>query len=169
MAKPDDEASTPSRISLPPGYRDLADLVQEHGRDRVKANLVSGQWRAFKFDLNTGDLELVPVEVWFARDGRIWLDGHSRWFKIGLYPFPFKHAAIIVRAEQSDAVGGHKGERLARELMDAVFPREEWRQMGPMAVCKGCEQEARARGVKLPGVDSFARAMGRRKKIIKTR
>ena len=36
----------------PPGYRLLADIVQEHGRDHVQANLMSGQWPAFKLISN---------------------------------------------------------------------------------------------------------------------
>ena len=54
--------------------------------------------------------------------------------------------------------------RLAKELMDAVFPQGEWRQMAVRAVRKGCEQEAKKRQVPLPSSDSFSRAMDRRRK-----
>jgi hypothetical protein len=54
--------------------------------------------------------------------------------------------------------------RRAKELMAAKFPDGEWAEMGPRAVRFACESLAKERGVKLPGVDSFARVMGRRKK-----
>jgi hypothetical protein len=52
--------------------------------------------------------------------------------------------------------------RFARELMEKRFPRGEWRQMGIRAVRHACEKLPGAKSKKLPGVDSFARAMGRR-------
>jgi hypothetical protein len=50
--------------------------------------------------------------------------------------------------------------RRAKELMAAVCPN--WRTMGPGAVRAACAEEAERRDVKLPGPDSFSRAMGRR-------
>ena len=41
---------------VPPGYRVLADFMQEHGPDHVQTKLMSGQSSAFKLHLNTGDL-----------------------------------------------------------------------------------------------------------------
>lgn len=52
----------------------------------------------------------------------------------------------------------------AKELMEIAYPNGKWRTMGPRAVRKGCEAEAKAKQLALPSVDSFARAMGRRKK-----
>lgn len=54
--------------------------------------------------------------------------------------------------------------RLAKELMQAVYPNGEWRTMLIRAVRKGCEQEAKRRQKKLPGVDSFSRATERRRR-----
>jgi hypothetical protein len=53
--------------------------------------------------------------------------------------------------------------RLAKRLMGTKFPGGEWHKMGPRAVRHACEELAEAWSVKLPGADSFARAMGRRK------
>jgi hypothetical protein len=53
--------------------------------------------------------------------------------------------------------------RFAKELMQKRFRRDEWRTMGPRAVRHACERLAQKQEKRLPGVDSFARAMGRRK------
>jgi hypothetical protein len=58
----------------PPGYRELDDLVQEHGRDYVRTKLISGQWSAFKLHHNTGDLEPIPATTWCVARGRSWLE-----------------------------------------------------------------------------------------------
>jgi hypothetical protein len=71
---------------------------------------------------------------------------------------PAPRAPMVVANDDGPVV------RLAKELMDTVFPRGEWRQMGPRAVRKGCEQEVNTRRVQLPSSDSFSRAMGRRRK-----
>jgi hypothetical protein len=52
--------------------------------------------------------------------------------------------------------------RRAKDLIGTAFPNGEWRTMGTKEVQSGCAKEAEAQKVKLPGVDSFARAMGRR-------
>jgi hypothetical protein len=52
--------------------------------------------------------------------------------------------------------------RFAKELMAVKYPGGEWRTMKIVAVHKGCEKEAVARGKPLPSTDSFAWAMGRR-------
>jgi hypothetical protein len=158
--------------SVPPGYRALGDLVQEHGIDRAQPKLISGEWPTFEFDIDTGDLKPIPTTVWSATWGRQLLeraenpnadDGGAictdHWF------------VVIVRMSERPPPSGDdpKDEgapmvRLAKELMDAVFLQREWRRMKVVVVRKRCEPIARARGVQLPSPDSFSRAMGRRKK-----
>jgi hypothetical protein len=58
--------------------------------------------------------------------------------------------------------GGPQVARAKSQMRDA-FPNEEWRTMRIVAVRKGCEPIARARQEPLASLDSFARAMGRRK------
>lgn len=54
--------------------------------------------------------------------------------------------------------------RFAKELLAATFPRNEWRTMTIKVVRHVCASEAEARGRRLPSPDSFARAMGRRRR-----
>jgi hypothetical protein len=164
----------------PPGYRELNDLVQEYGRDHVQAQLMSGQWLAFKVHLDTGDHEPSPATTWGVRRGRDWLEGGAsgvvelpRPTKFGPPPraaFWVLHYTVIVQISErppcmdnpEDADGPKV--RLAKELMAAAFPQGEWRQMGVRAVRKGCEEEAKTRRVQLPSPDTFSRAMRRRGK-----
>jgi hypothetical protein len=161
---------------VPPGYRLLADVVQEYGRDHAQTNLMSGQWPAVKFDLKTGDLAPIPATTWCAARGRKWLEKGEEGESVGLKPaagnqLGIDRYALIVRVSErrppwtdnpKDAYGPKV--RLANELMDATFPQGEWRQMGVRAVRKRCEQQAKTGGVQLPSPDSFSRAMGRRRK-----
>ena len=62
--------SAATKWVLPPGDRKLDDLVQEYGRDHARTKLMSGQWPAFKCDLNTGDLEPIPAIIWGEARGR---------------------------------------------------------------------------------------------------
>ena len=160
--------------SIPPGYRVLADVLQEYGRDLAQTNLLSGQWPAFKLNLKAGDLESIPMTTWGVGRGRTWLEkavsGESEW--VGPQPGGTSiRYAVIVRVTEQQPPGADNPRdedgpavRLAKELMAAVFPQGEWRQMKIKAVQKGCEQEAKTRGVPLPSVDSFSWAMGRRRK-----
>ncbi len=59
---------------VPPGYRGLADVLQEFGHDITRDCLVSGQWQAFKFDVCTGGIEPVRSSTWCAFTGRKWLE-----------------------------------------------------------------------------------------------
>jgi hypothetical protein len=154
------------------------DLVQEHGCDHAQTNLLSGLWPAFKLDLSTGDLKPIPAPIWGARRGRTWLEQAASGAKGFVGPpasaefgFSIAHYAVLVQVAERQPPSMDNSEdedgpkvRLARELMGAVFPQDEWRQMKIKAVQKGCEQEAKTRGVPLPSPDSFARAMGRRRR-----
>ena len=157
----------------PPGYRALADIVQEYGRDSAQTKLVSGQLSGFKVNLTTGDLEPIPATTWCVTLGRTWLEeGASGCIEpLPGAKFGIIHYAVIVRVSErqppwmdnpKDAEGPKV--RLAKELMDAAFPQGEWRRMGVRTVRKDCEQEAKTRRVQLPSPDSFSRAMGRRRK-----
>ena len=52
----------------------------------------------------------------------------------------------------------------AKELMQAVYPNREWRQMMIKAVRDGCAGEAQRREWRLPSPDSFSIAMVRRRR-----
>jgi hypothetical protein len=54
--------------------------------------------------------------------------------------------------------------RFAKELLRAKYLQGEWRTMTIKAVRNDCADEAKARGKRLPSLDSFARAMGRRRR-----
>jgi hypothetical protein len=164
--------SAAAEWAVPPGYRRLADFVQEHGRDHVQTKLVSGQWSAFEFDINTGDLRAIPTTIWCAYRGRLWLDraGNPNDFDGGAILTDMSWFVVIVRMseQQPPSMDNPKDEdgpqiRRAKELMAIAYPGGEWRSMMIKAVHRGCEKEAKARGWKLPSPDSFSRAMGRRK------
>jgi hypothetical protein len=141
---------------------------------------MSGEWPAFKLHINTGDREPIPVTTWGVARGRTWLEEGAGGRvelprRTGFGPPPgtgfwMMHYAVIVRvSEQQPPRMDHPKDadgpkvRLAKELMDAVFPQGEWRRMAVKAVRKGCEQEAKKRQVQLPSSDSFSRAMGHRR------
>ena len=130
-------------------------------------------------DLSRPDLEreLLPFSFWAEHSLSSWSDGLFirpvrssqpipaaglyAWKPdldtVGLTDAPATAAASVT----TEPVEGPKI-RLAKELMAAVYPNQEWREKGPVAVRKDCEAMAKAKKVALPGVDSFARAMGRR-------
>jgi hypothetical protein len=159
---------------VPSGYRELADLVREHGREHTQANLMSGQWPAFRFDLYTGNLEPLPPTIWCAARGHTWLEkgsgGRIEISRAGGRLEITSYAVLVWASERlppwRENPKGADGPKvhIAKELMDAIFQQGEWRQMGVRAVRKGCEQEAKTRRVPLPSEDSFSRAMGRRRK-----
>jgi hypothetical protein len=170
---------------LPPGYRVLADFVQEHGHDHAQNELMSGRSSAFKLHLNTGDLEPILATAWCVARGRSWLEKAASGESVHLGPppptgnfFQIVHYAVIVQVKVSEqqaaarppdvvqphAAGRKRGAPLAKELMAAVFPEREWRRMGIRAVRKRCAPTAKAWGMPLPSPDSFSRAMGRRRK-----
>lgn len=155
----------------PPGYRTLDDVVREYGRDLAQANLMSGQWLAFRVDLKAGDLEPIPATAWSLGRGRTWLEeGATRRAEL-LPDYKTISYTVIVRvSEQQPSLTDNPKDadrpkvRLAKQLMDATFSQDEWRQMGVRAVRKRCEGEATKRRVQLPSPDSFSRAMERRRK-----
>ena len=155
---------------VPPGYRDLADVLKEYGRDRTQTSLLSGQWPAFKLDLFTGNLEPIPAPAWGVIHGQAWLEkGGASGFWALRSRGQFYALVVRVSERQPPSTDNPKDEdgpmvRLAKDLMAAEFPQGEWRQMKPTAVRKRCEQKAKTRQVQLPSPDSFSRAMGHRRR-----
>jgi hypothetical protein len=152
--------------AVPPGYRALADVVREYGRDHAQTKLISGQWSAFELDLDTGDLRPILVSTWCVYRGLYWLDraenlndpDDGEIFMNGWF-------VVIVRISEQlpSKINNLRGRKLAWALIDTVYPQGEWRQMKGVVVRKGCEKEAKRRSVRLPSPDSFSRAMCRRK------
>jgi hypothetical protein len=153
--------------TVPPGYRGLADVLREYGRARAQTKLISGEWPAFELDLDTGDLRPILATTWCVYHGRSLLDRAED-------PSPDDGGAIhtnhwfvvIVRISEQppSKINNLRGRKLARALIDTVYPQGEWRQMKGVVVRKGCEKEAKTRSVQLPSADSFSRAMCRRRK-----
>jgi hypothetical protein len=166
--------STDQPWAVPPGHRPLADIVQEHGRDIAQTKLASGEWPAFEFEVAAGDLKPIPATVWCATRGHKWLEKAEEGTRVWLRPaawsqIALERFALVVRVSEQLPPDGPKAEdgpavRLAKELMAAVFPQDEWREMKIRAVRKRCEQQAKARRVPLPSADSFSLAMGRRQR-----
>jgi hypothetical protein len=167
--------SAAAEWAVPPGYRRLADFVQEHGRDHVQTKLVSGQWSAFEFDIDTGDLRPIPTIIWCATRGR-WLleraenpsdrDGYAiltdtnHWVVVIVQMIPDQPPPKTV--DQKDTRQPQVSR--AKTLMDVVYSNGEWRSMMIKVVRNGCAGEAQRRGWRLPSPDSFSIAMGRRRR-----
>ena len=121
-----------------------------------------------------GPDELLPASYWIEHrldprsDGLEVLEGSRSITSVKGYAFFVWKPALakiwptLFPPDEKDEDGWAL--RLAKELMQTVYPNDEWRQMTTIkAVRTGCAPEAERRGVKLPSLDSFARAMGRRR------
>jgi len=130
-----------AKWTVPSGYCILDDIVREYGRDHAQTKLISGQWPAFQIDLYHGDLYPIPVTTWCVARGRYWLEKGAREFSDRSVPLDHpalrlqprlggqRYAVVVQISEQPPArMNNLRGQPLAKELIDTVYPQGEWRQ-----------------------------------------
>jgi hypothetical protein len=150
----------------PPGYRALADLVQEHGRDTAQARLLSGQWSAFRLDFSNGNLEPIPVTTWCIARGRMWLEDGAEWIE----PLPGEKFGLtqyaVVVALESQPPKQRKSPQADRtdQAIAKRFPRGT-DGIATKAVHKAVAEELAADSTErgIPSLTTVKRRLGRRK------
>jgi hypothetical protein len=110
-----------------------------------------------------------PLEFRRGQGGFVRLEGTvaGLWLGGGSWAFFVSTANLdrhypVTAPKQFQPQGGPQV-KFAEELMLETFPHEEWRAMTPSAVRYACQNLAKKQKKPLPGRDSFARAMGRRR------
>jgi hypothetical protein len=146
--------SAAKKWAIPPGYRVLDHIVQEHGRDHTETKLLSGEWPAFRLDLVTGDLYPIPITTWGVYRGHNWLEKGASGRMVlrrSAAVFGVAYYAVIVRVSEQPPsrmnnpkdLDGPKV-RKARMALDESQPSRE----GPRTGSEGAEHagsEARHR------------------------
>jgi hypothetical protein len=167
--------STANEWVIPPGYRALADIVEEFGRDAAQAKLVSEQWTAFKLDLYTGDLEPIPATTWCVARGRTWLEEGASEFEehagefFGYLRGPtieIIHYAIIVSERQPRRQRKAPQADRVDQAIVKCFPSGA-DGIATKAVHKAVAEElspdSKKRGLATPSESTVKRRLGRRK------
>jgi hypothetical protein len=153
----------------PPGYRTLADIVREYGRDLVQTKLVSEEWSAFRIDLNTGDREPIPPTTWCVARGRGWLEGGDGWVE----PRPGKifgvtEYTVIVqvserphrqrKAPQADRIAQAIAKRYPNGT-DGISTKAVYRKV----IEELAPESKKQGGLAIPSETTVKRVLGRRK------
>ena len=152
-----------------PGYRALTDILQEYGRDHVQIKLLSGQWEAFRVDLNTCDLQPIPAIIWGKRRGRGWLEDGADLIELRSGgKFGVTEYAVIVRIPERPQPRRRNAPQADR-IKAAILKRFPNGTDGILtkiihdAVVKELALDSKDRSLADPSETSVKRALGRRK------
>lgn len=153
---------------VPPGYRDLEDLVREHGPDHAQANLASGQWSAFRFDLETGERKPIQETIWCVSRGRKLL-GKSTHIGFRSRGGRLIGRAIIVRVPEQPQPRRKRERAQTKRVRDVIgkrFPNGTdgiATKVVHKAVAEELKPDSKKLGFAIPDETTVRRVLGRRK------